>query len=588
MIHRLGIILASSVLAHVALAADVAATSRIAGVTVYQSGALVAREVTVPEGSSELVVASLPASTVQNSLYAEGNDTVRVLTTRYRSRPLAQAAQEDMRKLEAQLKDLAKSENLLRRQSEANTQNLQLLSKMENFTEGSLKQLTDKGMLNSDAVQKLAQFIMTARETGAQQTVTLEQQMQAGKEQAEFARRELAKLANSSDKTSREAVIVVDRGNAAGAGKVMLYYMVSAASWKPQYKVRAATAGKQVEIEYLAAVNQQTGEDWPTVDVVLSTAMPMFNAAPPELAVMEVQPGALQAQNAADINIDGRINLNRMSSNLRQQRLFEQSAQAAQVKGSKSDADRDFNLAASVAQADELLQEQAELKKAQKVAEFAREGQSVTFHLDRRLSIPWRDDEQLVEVTRLKLEADYLYKAVPVLTPHVYRLANLTNSSKTVLLPGEAIMYVGTDFVGRATLPLVAIGQSFTAGFGVDPQIQVSRLLVDKAKSIQGGNQVQKFDYRVTINNYKAEEVKLQLWDRIPYAEGEAITVTLGSTAPALSTNEEYARDQQKKGLMRWDLTLAPNTQAAKATNVTYQYKLEYAKDATIGNIFNR
>ena len=59
-----------------------------------------------------------------------------------------------------------------------------------------------------------------------------------------------------------------------------------------------------------------------------------------------------------------------------------------------------------------------------------------------------------------------------MLTSHLYRLADLANSSDYVLLPGEATMYVGSDFVGRMNLPLVAIGEKYTVGFGVDPQLQ--------------------------------------------------------------------------------------------------------------------
>ena len=69
------------------------------------------------------------------------------------------------------------------------------------------------------------------------------------------------------------------------------------------------------------------------------------------------------------------------------------------------------------------------------------EGPSVTYHLPPKLTVPSRNDEQVIEVARLDMEPDYFYKAVPVLTPHVYRLADLTNKSKYVLLPGEATMY---------------------------------------------------------------------------------------------------------------------------------------------------
>ena len=60
------------------------------------------------------------------------------------------------------------------------------------------------------------------------------------------------------------------------------------------------------------------------------------------------------------------------------------------------------------------------------------------------------------------------------------------------------------------------------------------------------------------------------------------------NAAPALSKDEAYVRDQQPKGLLRWDLTLEPNTSGPKATRVTYQYKMEYARDSAIGSIFNR
>ncbi len=98
---------------------------------------------------------------------------------------------------------------------------------------------------------------------------------------------------------------------------------------------------------------------------------------------------------------------------------------------------------------------------------------------------------------RIDLAADYFAKAVPVLTPRVYRLAKLTNKSEVVLLPGEATVYVGTDFVGRMRLPLVAAGEPFIAGFGVDPQLQVSRRLVRKSRSVQGGNQIFDYEFRL-------------------------------------------------------------------------------------------
>src|SRR5262249_10099044 len=64
------------------------ATSKIVAVTVYQGQALVTREVSVPEGDGtvEMVVTPLPARAVDSSLYTEGADGLRVLSTRFRTR----------------------------------------------------------------------------------------------------------------------------------------------------------------------------------------------------------------------------------------------------------------------------------------------------------------------------------------------------------------------------------------------------------------------------------------------------------------------------------------------------------------------
>ena len=83
-----------------------AATSRVASVTVYPNSALVTREVDVPggPGAVELTVTPLPPTTVDSSLYAEGTDSLRVLTTRYRTRPVLEDTREDVRKLQDELK----------------------------------------------------------------------------------------------------------------------------------------------------------------------------------------------------------------------------------------------------------------------------------------------------------------------------------------------------------------------------------------------------------------------------------------------------------------------------------------------------
>jgi uncharacterized protein (TIGR02231 family) len=260
-----------------------------------------------------------------------------------------------------------------------------------------------------------------------------------------------------------------------------------------------------------------------------------------------------------------------------------------------ANAGKQINEAAALEQNWELMKERDEILRDNRRLLLARsggaggtEGPSVTYHLKARLTIPSRADDQVIEVAKLSLEPKYYYKAVPVLNRHVYRLADLVNKSGYVLLPGEATMYQGTDFVGRMTMPLVAIGEEFTAGFGVDPQLQIQRQMLDKNKTMHGGNQVLKYEYRILVSSYKAEPVKLQVWDRLPFAETETAGVTLMKTTPALSKDALYERENRPSNLLRWDLDVQPNTSGERAAAINYEFKLELDRNMAISGLLSR
>jgi hypothetical protein len=574
------------------------AASRITNVTVYQNNALVTREVEVPEGngSMELVVTPLPPQTINSSLYSEGSDGIRVLTTRYRTRPIKEDTREEVRKLEAQIKDLALTAQKLQGEMKSVEQNLQLLGKLEGFTAASTTHATEKGGLNSESSIALSKYVMDQRSDKSKELVALQQQLQANSEQSEFAKRQLHELSAGSSKTERDAIIVVDKANAA-PGKVRLNYLVDSAFWRPQYKLRGSNQDKEpVQLEYLAAIVQQSGEDWSHVNLILSTAQPMLNAAPPDLKMLEVSViprASVAGQPGPGGKGEGYAGFAPNST----PEVIAQQAQSLRGKAQTAfnfkntiDGENFYNEAAALEQQRDLLQSRDEVlaKKGKLGRLSADEGPSVTYHLRSRLSVPSRNDEQVIEVAKIDMNPEYYFKAVPVLTPHIYRLANLVNRSKYVLLPGEATMYLGTDFVGRMNLPLVAIGEQFTAGFGVDPQLQIQRQMVDKSRATQGGNQVLKYEYRLLVNSYKPEPVKLQVWDRLPRAENETAGVNLVKTTPEISTDSLYLREQRPHNLLRWDLTAEPNMNGEKALAIQYEFKLELDRQMLIGNFLTK
>jgi uncharacterized protein (TIGR02231 family) len=552
------------------------APSRVIAVTVYQNSALVTREVDVPEqtGTLELTVAPLPPTTVNSSLYTEGTDGIRVLTTRFRTRQLLEDNREDVRKLQDELKALEMTRDKLEAEIAALQTNTKSLDKVEGFTGITTIETAKRGALDSDSVIALSKYVREARMEAARELVGLKHQVRTNQEKAEFAGRRLKELAAGTARTEREAVIVVEKSKAA-AGKVRLNYLVDAASWRPQYKFRAGkTAKDQVQLEYLAAVVQHTGEDWADVKLVLSTAQPMLNAAPPDLQTLQV---TVVPSGSAQVP-----------------RQVSTSELEMQVKSLRDKAQRDFNekkgstgvglynTAAALDQSWELFNPEAAVKRGCALA--VREGPTVTYHLSTRLTVPSRNDEQVLEVARLDLAPEYYHKAVPILTSQVYRLADLTNRSPHVLLPGDATMYVGSDFVGQMSLPLVATGETFTVGFGVDPQVQVHRQMTDRWRTNQGGNQVLRYEYRLLVSNFRSEPVKLQVWERLPLAEKEAVGVSLLKSAPDLSKDALYLREQRPNNLLRWDVTVAAEQSGEKALPITYEFQLELDRRMAISS----
>jgi hypothetical protein len=121
-------------------------------------------------------------------------------------------------------------------------------------------------------------------------------------------------------------------------------------------------------------------------------------------------------------------------------------------------------------------------------------------------------------------------------------------------------------------------------GFGTEPQLQVSRHMVDKSRGLQGGNQVLKYEYRLLVSSYKPEKVKVQVWDRLPHAETESMNVTLVKATPELCKDPVYEREERPSNLLRWDVTVGPEMRGEKALKIRYEFKLELDKQATIGS----
>ncbi|GAG89460.1 unnamed protein product [marine sediment metagenome] len=119
-------------------------------------------------------------------------------------------------------------------------------------------------------------------------------------------------------------------------------------------------------------------------------------------------------------------------------------------------------------------------------------------------------------------------------------------------------------------------------GFGVDPQVQVDRELVNKTERIEGGNKVSEFRYKLTISNYGSANIALRLEDRIPYSPNSLVKVNLIETEPDLSRDQQYRTTAYKKGLLRWDLDIPAQATNDQAIEVTYRFTIAHDKEMAI------
>jgi len=563
---------------------------RISKVIVYRGQALVTRSIKseLSAGTSELVVADLPAQIVPESLYAQADAGVGVLSVRYRQRAVREDTRAEVQELEAQIERIESEGEHLRGRTEFLASLRERYGNFWKLAVDASNADLNRGVLQSKQLTTLAEYLEDRANRLEEELVEIRDQQEALAKELKLLQRRRGELAASSSRTQREAVLFV-RSKTAGQQVIELSYLVNGANWIPQYNVRAHPGRSIVSVEYNAVINQTSGEDWGGVSLSLSTAEPTMVAAAAVLEPMEI---GLAARTAGvPSGIGGGQMEQKMQKRAAGKPLMDRSEQFKQLLRSRREQARGGKAAqvelgriAMENQALVLNAAERELAAMKEQAEqIARsEGISVTYKLAGALTLPSRTDQQLVTIASPEVKGDFTLLANPLMTDYVYLQADVLNDSETILLPGTAGMFRDGEFVGRSEVPVVTIGQRFTAGFGIDSQVQVRRELEDKDSRVQGGNRIDTYHYRIALSNYKDTAVELRLLDRLPHPQGSSVKLELEQVEPALSGNAEYQRAGRKKGILRWDLTLVPNSKAEQATVVRYTFTLEYDKNMRI------
>src|SRR5438552_4008097 len=411
-------------------------------VTVYADRALVSRQgsINLEAGEHELRVNNLPLL-LRDSLRAagQGPQGSRILNvdiaTAYYSRPP-----------ESELETLQHELELLQ-------QNKQLLEARQGALNDRRKWLRALGEQSRDFAKGLAQgqmkpqdcadfFRFTAEQAlqDAEAAQSLEIELNQVQREIDAKARELARKQGTGDPDRLSAVITVALAEA-GELSLEVSYLVTGASWHPQYDVRVHMNDEQgegqVELTYVGVVQQSTGERWENVGLSLSTARPSLAAVLPELEPWYLNmytppppPMPMLGQAAPGATV--------ISAYSRAQAPSQAMRSAAMVVDKMAYAEQEeavaFSTAASVA-----------------TATVEHTGTALVFRAGRSVDIPSDNSPHKTTIARDNLPCTFDYVSAPLIDEQVHLRATRVNTTERVLLNGDASIFWSSEYVGMTS-----------------------------------------------------------------------------------------------------------------------------------------
>ncbi len=334
-------------------------------------------------------------------------------------------------------------------------------------------------------------------------------------------RRELRQLQSARPKQRYVATVELDV-NAAGEFDLDLTYVVNNAGWQPLYDLRLS--GSSLEVTYLAQVAQNTGEDWPNVEITLSTAEPALSLEVPELDPWYIAPRPppvpVMKRAAPTAVFEARA------------ALVPAAAPAPQAMAAGEPEAPSYELAVDAAAVSEA-------------------GASLTYRLSGRADIPGNNDPRKVTVAAFNLEPQLDYVTAPKLDQNCYRRAKVKNTSPYSLLPGAAQLFEGDEYLGATRLEFTAPNQKFELVLGADERMRVERELAarDVDKTFIGDRRRLRYAYTIKLENLRDSPQVIIVRDQLPVPRDEQIKVKLEAADPK-------PIEQTELNLLEWKLTL--------------------------------
>ena len=522
----------------------------ITGVTVFRDGARVQRSGTVslPPGPQTVVISDLPAGVDPASVRvaARGLD-LALLDVEVHRRYGTDPSREETARLRSEVDRWRDAVQALDDEETAEQAGLDFIGHLSEAAATALARAVSFGRAGHDDRSQRAGHLSadTAGTLGRRREINARRRVARRELEAAEARLVTAEKRGGRGVSFTEVSATLD-ASAATRAEVDFSYHVPGASWRPLYDL--ALEDGRLAVSYLAEVTQQTGEDWPAVELVLSTTRRGRHETLPELDPWYIG----RAQPVPW----------RLAKSLAPRAGALPPGAAVPMAAAAAPA-----AALPPAQMPEAMPLPAE------PGEPGELGSGLAYRVQRPLAVPADGGPHKTMVARLALDAALDHLAVPVMAPEAYLRATVTNTSPLLLLPGPARVFHGTRFVGETSLETVAAGEEFELQLGVDDQIRVERQLRRRStsKAVIGGTRTIDIAYEITVENHRADQTRVSVHDHIPVSTDGDIKVRLRETSPDPA-------EQNDLGELTWTLPLA----GGQTATIRYRFTVEHPAQVAV------
>jgi uncharacterized protein (TIGR02231 family) len=518
--------------------------TKITAVTLYRDGARIERtgSINLQPGAQKVRVANLTRFLDKESVRVSGHGYASIVSFDTVDTTVRVSGFERLDTLVKRKEDLEKQRVQIQRELARLSARSSFFSQVLDKSAAEFSRWIPAGECEVDRVTTLESQVTGQLDQLDKTQTKVQEKLDNFDKELAVINREIDKLRGEAQQYEVTNTIVVNvEAHKAGKCEFRITYFVAGAAWAPTYDFDL-TEDKAV-VTMFTVVRNNTREDWPSVQVTVSTATnrPATIVEPTPYLIREYMPPPPV--------------------------VMKMRAARPMASGAAKD-----EVMAPEAMAEE--RQMAPPAPAMEESEAAVQdvGGVLVFLLPEPVSVPADGEPQAFRTKSMELDAERKFFWNAVDFAEVVEVTTIENGD-TVLLPGKARIYSSEEYLGETVLKLVAPHEKVDLGTRFTYDLKGEKKLVAKGAEKTGltrGSVARDYTYELAIKNFRKKPSAIKVMDRIPHSDSEKIKVENRRFSPKPT--------EDKLGVLTWELDVP----ASEETKITYSFQIDYPRDLNI------